>query len=156
MTKFANRFNSGKIDLALLPIPALEEEAKVWMKGEQKYGRDNWKKLWGDKTIDVVMASLLRHSFAILKGEERDEESGEYHASHIRCNAAMLIEYYNKKENPLENISGRTFNIEYKFTDLDGTLRYHTDSGDLNKLMNMLNSKDLTVLKINSKIVTEG
>jgi hypothetical protein len=62
------------------------------MMGEKKYGRDNWKKLWGDKTVEVVMASLLRHAFAILDGEERDPESGEYHAGHVRCNVAMLIE----------------------------------------------------------------
>lgn len=87
----ARRNNEGKIDLTLIPVCAQEEEARVWMHGEEKYGRDNWQKLWGDKTTDVVMASLLRHAYAILKGETKDEESGFLHAAHIRCNAAMLI-----------------------------------------------------------------
>jgi hypothetical protein len=64
------------------------------MGGEKKYGRSNWKKLWGEDTVNVAMSSLLRHAFAILNGEVTDAESGEYHAAHIRANAAMLIEYY--------------------------------------------------------------
>lgn len=94
----ATRFNEGKIDFTLLPIDALEEEAKVWMMGEVKYGRTNWTKLWGDDTIEVVMASLLRHAFAILKGEYLDKESGLHHGAHLRANAAMLIRYYNIKQ----------------------------------------------------------
>jgi hypothetical protein len=94
----ADRFNEGKIDLTLIPADASEAEARVWMAGEQKYGRYNWTKLWGDKTIDVVMASLLRHALAIQKGEVVDPESGEYHAAHIRCNAAMIIRYYEDKK----------------------------------------------------------
>ena len=88
----ADRFNEGKVDLSLLPAKACRAEARVWMKGEIKYGRDNWRKLWGDDTTRVVMASLLRHAFAILEGEKLDPETGEPHAAHIRCNAAMLLE----------------------------------------------------------------
>lgn len=93
----ALRYNDGKVDFSLLPVDALEAEARVWAMGEKKYGRDNWQKLWGDKTVNVVMASLLRHAFAIQKGEELDPESGEQHAAHIRCNAAMLIRYFNQR-----------------------------------------------------------
>jgi len=94
MKKKAKRFNQGKPDMSLLPPKACEAEARVWGAGADKYGRNNWKQFWGDKTTDVIMASLLRHAFAILAGDERDEETGEYHAAHIRANAAMLIEYY--------------------------------------------------------------
>jgi len=93
----ADRFNDGKVDLTLVPTEANKAEARVWGFGADKYGRDNWKKLWGDDTVNVVMASLLRHSYAILEGEINDPESGEQHAAHIRCNAAMLIEYFSKK-----------------------------------------------------------
>lgn len=97
-TPKATRYNDGKSDMSLLPTKACIEEAKVWAMGEKKYGRSNWKKLWGDDTINVVMASLLRHAFAILDGEELDPESGLDHAGHIRCNAAMIIEYNKTKE----------------------------------------------------------
>lgn len=89
----ALRFNQNKVDLTLLPAEACEQECRVWMMGEKKYGRYNWKKLWGPKTVEVAMASLLRHAFAILEGEVNDEESGLDHAAHIRCNAAMILEY---------------------------------------------------------------
>jgi hypothetical protein len=97
MTEHAERANTGKIDYSFLPLKAVEHETRVWMFGYNKYkARNNWKKLWGDETTNVVMASLLRHAFAILGGEVNDPESGEYHAAHIRCNAAMLIEYHER------------------------------------------------------------
>ena len=50
----AKRFNEGKVDYTILPIDALEAEARVWMAGEKKYGRHNWEKLWGDRTPQVA------------------------------------------------------------------------------------------------------
>lgn len=95
----AKRYNAGKVSLSLLPAKALIAEAKVWQMGEQKYGRGNWQKLWGKNTVNVVMDSALRHMLAILDGEVYDKESGEPHAAHVRCNMAMLIEYYEKHAN---------------------------------------------------------
>ena len=89
----ALRYNAGKVDFTLIPVDAMEEEAKVWAVGEKKYSRNNWEKLWGEDTVRVVTASILRHTMAILRGETRDPETGLLHASHLRCNAAMLIRY---------------------------------------------------------------
>ena len=91
----AKRFNDGKVDYTMVPLDALTEEARVWMAGEAKYGRDNWTKLWGEDTVNVVLASLLRHAYAIQSGEENDPESGLQHAGHIRANAAMLVRHFN-------------------------------------------------------------
>lgn len=96
MSDLAKRFNQGKIDYTLLPVDAMRAEAKVWMMGEEKYGRSNWHKLYGENTVEEVMKSLLRHAFAILEGEHLDPESKEHHAAHIRCNAAMIIRFYNQ------------------------------------------------------------
>jgi hypothetical protein len=90
----AVRHNDGKVDLTYIPIDAQEAEARVWMAGAKKYSRGNWEKLWGEDTVNVVLASLLRHVAAIQKGEARDPETGELHAAHIRCNSAMLIRYF--------------------------------------------------------------
>ena len=110
----AKRFNKDKVDLSLLPSVACIEEAKVWMMGEKKYGRDNWKKLWGEDTIDVATASLLRHCFALLSGEDNDEESGLSHAAHIRCNAAMILEYQSqKKKLKLKDTENPYASLEY-------------------------------------------
>ncbi len=94
----AKRFNSGKPQLSLLPAIACEEEAKVWEFGAKKYGRSNWRSLWGDNTTNVALDSALRHLFAMLDGEMIDKESGLYHAAHARCNLAMILEYLVKKE----------------------------------------------------------
>lgn len=94
----ADRENKGKVDYTLVPIDALTAEARVWEMGAKKYSRDNWQKLWGAKTVEVVMQSALRHCNAILQGEVLDPESGEYHAAHVRCNMAMLIRYFNEVE----------------------------------------------------------
>ena len=94
----ALRFNKGKVDYTLIPPDAEEAEARVWMAGMAKYGRNNWEKLWGDDTILVVLASTRRHMAAIQRGEYRDPETGELHAAHIRCNAAMLIRYALQQE----------------------------------------------------------
>jgi hypothetical protein len=94
----ATRHNKGKVDYTLIPVDAMQAEARVWMQGEEKYGRHNWEKLWGHDTTKVVMQSLMRHACAILSGETIDDESGEHHAAHIRCNAAMLIRHYNETQ----------------------------------------------------------
>jgi hypothetical protein len=109
----ATRHNQGKIDFTLLPVDALEAEAKVWMMGEVKYGRDNWHKLWQDQTVTVVMQSLLRHAFAIMKGELIDPESGVHHGAHIRANAAMLIRHHNETKDTITLPEGVKFDGEF-------------------------------------------
>lgn len=88
----AARFNSGKVDYTLIPLNLLEGEARVWMKGAEKYGRDNWKK---GMPWSAVFASTLRHLIALIGGEDIDPESGEFHESHIQCNMRM-IQYYRR------------------------------------------------------------
>jgi hypothetical protein len=93
----AKRFNEGKVDYTLLPRDALTEEARVWMAGQEKYGKYNWTKLWGDNTPDVIGASMLRHLFAYLDGEEFDPETGLHHLGHLRANCAMGIRHTNNR-----------------------------------------------------------
>jgi len=96
--ELANRANAGKVDYTLIPADASEAEALVWMHGQEKYGRGNWEKLWGEDTVNVVLASAFRHMMAIQKGEMVDPESGLPHAAHVRCNMAMLIRYQNQTD----------------------------------------------------------
>lgn len=86
----AHRYNEGKVDYSIIPLHLLEEEARVWMHGEAKYGRWNWTKglKWSG-----VMASCLRHLFAWLRGEDIDSESGYTHIAHAMCNLRMLQLY---------------------------------------------------------------
>lgn len=86
----AQRHNTGKADLSLIPLHLLEGEARVWMHGEKKYSRWQWTKgmAWSN-----VIASLLRHLAAWQNGEELDPESGLPHLDHIACNVHMLQLY---------------------------------------------------------------
>lgn len=90
VTENAKRDNSGKAKLSYIPRRAQEAEARVWEFGGKKYGRRNWEK--GLPWLSVI-DSLLRHAMALQSGEINDPETGEHHAAHIRCNAAMLIEF---------------------------------------------------------------
>ena len=104
----AKRYNTGKLDWTLMPIDAMESELRVWSYGRKKYPRDdrdpnsnrilgNWEKLWGEDTIPLSLACAMRHLTAMLKGEMVDQESGEYHAAHVRANMAPIIRYLNQK-----------------------------------------------------------
>ena len=89
------KHDGEKPAMGLLPPKALEEEAKVWTFGAKKYDAWNWTK--GFKYTRIIGA-LLRHTTAIMRGEDVDPESGCLHAAHIRCCAAMLIEFHGRKE----------------------------------------------------------
>lgn len=85
------RFNEGKTRHDLVPAFAQEQYAKVLTLGAQKYAERNWEK---GMAWSKVMASLMRHTQAIMRGEDYDKESGLLHSAHVMCNAAFLTEYY--------------------------------------------------------------
>ena len=55
--------------------------------GAEKYSEWNWSA--GLPRVQIL-GSLLRHTFAYLRGEERDSRSGLLHTDHILWNAATL------------------------------------------------------------------
>lgn len=85
------RFNEGKIRLDLLPPFAIQEVAKVFTMGANKYAERNWER---GMAWSKVLASLERHILAYKQGEDYDPESGQLHAAHITANALFLTEYY--------------------------------------------------------------
>lgn len=82
------KFDDNKVPLALIPPEAEEEEARVWAAGAAKYGAHNFR---GGLSYLRILSALRRHTSAIIRGEDRDPETGCLHAAHIRCCAAMLI-----------------------------------------------------------------
>lgn len=95
----AMRFNTGKPQWSLVDFPSLEPMVRVLEFGAQKYARDNWKQgLYVNKICD----SLLRHTFALLSGEDNDPESGMPHVGHIQCNA-MFLAYMLKNRPDLDD-----------------------------------------------------
>lgn len=88
------RYDAGKLGLHLLPVVALEQVALVLDYGQRKYSTpeydatDNWRR---GLSFRSTVGSLLRHSFAFLRGEDRDPESGLLHMAHVAANALFLI-----------------------------------------------------------------
>lgn len=56
--------------------------------GAKKYAPWNWSK--GLARVQLL-GSLLRHTFAYIRGEDLDRETGLLHTDHILWNAAALV-----------------------------------------------------------------
>jgi hypothetical protein len=84
------RYNSGKPDYSLIPLCTLEDEARVWAYGAQKYATYNWTR---GMAWSVPFACAMRHLAAWQRGEENDPESNLPHLAHAMCNLRMLTLY---------------------------------------------------------------
>jgi len=78
----------------LLPANAIESLAKVLTFGAKKYTPNSWQDV--EDGLERYRAALLRHAFAIQRGELLDEESGLPHSAHIMCCAAFINELEGK------------------------------------------------------------
>lgn len=76
------KYDDGKSPYDLLDPVALEGLTQVLKFGAQKYASWNWAK---GITYTRLLAALLRHTFAILRGELVDPESGLPHINHVGC-----------------------------------------------------------------------
>jgi hypothetical protein len=95
------KFDSEKSPMALLPLEALEEIAKVLQMGANKYGKFNWR--FVDDGLERYESALLRHLAAIHRGESIDPESNLSHYVHAACNAIFLVAIEMDKQNKKEN-----------------------------------------------------
>ena len=84
------RYNTGKLPMHLVPTSSIYALADVLDYGATKYEDHNWRR--GMKW-STVYSCAMRHLLKWFEGEERDDESGKEHLSHVMANIAMLIEY---------------------------------------------------------------
>lgn len=82
----------GKIPYELIPPEAMEEYTKAMQYGADKYEPNDWRRGSGMRWT-MIIAAILRHTFALLRGEDIDKTSGLHHGAHIMCGASMLIFY---------------------------------------------------------------
>ena len=80
--------DDGKPDMALLDPYAIEQLALVLTFGKRKYAAWNWA---GGISYSRLLAALLRHTFAFLRGQDRDDESGLPHIAHAMCCCMFLL-----------------------------------------------------------------
>lgn len=90
MTDEAKHLDAGKVPLDSLPFEAVCHVGRVIRYGEKKYGMDNWAKGMAWRKL---LGSTLRHIVAWAMGEDRDEESGEYHLAHACTDILFLLTY---------------------------------------------------------------
>lgn len=98
----AVKHDKGKIRMELLPPNALEEIAKVFTHGAEKYEDFNYLKGNG-LDLNRLYGACLRHLNSWKKGELNDKESNYSHISHAACCLMMILEIENKRNNGSKN-----------------------------------------------------
>jgi hypothetical protein len=76
------KFDQDKPRMDLIDPLALEGLAAVLTFGAKKYAAHNWR---GGLSYSRLIAALIRHLFAIMRGERIDPESGFPHVDHVGC-----------------------------------------------------------------------
>lgn len=84
------KFDAGKLPLELLPTDALEGVTRVLQFGAQKYARRNWEK---GINYSRLVGAVLRHTFAWLRGEDKDPETGLSHMAHAACECLFILAF---------------------------------------------------------------
>lgn len=68
------------------------------LKKEKIDGANSWKNI--EDGLNRYRAALLRHTFAIQRGELVDSESGLPHSAHVMCCAAFIVELEKLSDKP--------------------------------------------------------
>lgn len=99
VTEQFKKNDGGKTDWSIIPFHLLEGLPRVLMIGEDKYGRENWRKL---DNPDRTFSAIIRHLTAYQKGDKLDEESGLSHLYHVMANCLFLIGYDEREDGGTE------------------------------------------------------
>jgi hypothetical protein len=72
-TAGGTKHDQDKPRMELLSVPFIEGVSQVLAFGAKKYGEHNWRKGISQSRL---IGAALRHTFAFLRGEDKDAESG--------------------------------------------------------------------------------
>lgn len=84
------KLDTGKPPLDLVEAHFIEDVGRVLLFGADKYSPNNWQK---GMSLGKCLAGVLRHTYAMLRGEHLDPETGLSHAAHAAC-GLMFAHYY--------------------------------------------------------------
>lgn len=84
------KYDAEKPMYNLLPPVAINSLAEVMTFGAKKYQPNSWQEV--ENGLERYRAALLRHTFAIQRGELIDPESGLHHSAHALACAAFINE----------------------------------------------------------------
>lgn len=79
----------------LIPPEALEELARHYGRGAQKYEDDNWRRGY---EWSKSYSALMRHLQAFWQGEDVDEETGSYHLTAVAWHAFTMLVFLGDQE----------------------------------------------------------
>ena len=82
------KFDTEKVRMELLDPYAMEQLAAVLTFGAKKYAAHNWR--LGIRN-GRLLAALIRHVFAYLRGEDKDPETGLSHIAHAMCCCMFIL-----------------------------------------------------------------
>lgn len=82
------KYDTGKPRMDLLDPYAIETLAAVLTLGAEKYNPHNYR---NGISYSRLTASLLRHVFAFLRGQDTDPETGYSHIAHAMANCMFLL-----------------------------------------------------------------
>lgn len=89
-TDKGKKFDENKARFDLIPPQPLDEVARVFTIGANKYGDRNWELgiSWGR-----IFAAMCRHAWAFWRGEVYDPVDGQHHLASVAWCALVLMEY---------------------------------------------------------------
>ena len=88
------RFNEGKLRYDLIPPEIMDALAAHYSAGARKYADRNWER---GMSWCKCFASMMRHSWAWMRGEDIDAETGSHHMVAVMWNAAAIYTYSARK-----------------------------------------------------------
>ena len=89
MSDQGEKKDDGKPPLDLIDAHFIEDVARVLLFGAKKYDLNQWQK---GMSLGKALAGVLRHVYAMLRGEMTDPETGLSHAAHATC--GLLFTHY--------------------------------------------------------------
>lgn len=91
----------------LIPAFPLDQLARVYGKGAEKYADNNWRKGY---SWHLNFAAMQRHLWAFWSGEDNDPETGCPHLAHAAWHAFSLLEF---SQGPMKE-GYKQFDCRYK------------------------------------------
>lgn len=84
------KHDQGKSPIHLIPTKCIDDAARVFGFGAQKYGENNWRQDLNNMPYSRHYSSIQRHLMAWFSGEEIDPESGLHHINHALTQLMIL------------------------------------------------------------------
>lgn len=95
----AEKDDTGKPSITMIPSGPLKDLAQVFMFGAKKYGKGNWKEGF---VYSRLLDAVYRHMMAWFEGEDLDPESGLPHLSHATW-GLVILRYFETKGGGLDD-----------------------------------------------------